>query len=51
MTFDQERSPDVRRLFEQKEIRVVAPSAHITNLKGNARTLVNLREKNGGPIG
>jgi hypothetical protein len=35
----------VRRLFEQK-IRVVAPIAHFTTLKGNGRTFVNLREKN-----
>jgi hypothetical protein len=50
----------VRRFFEQKKkIMVVAPTAHITTLKGNARTkqvkililislprtLVNLREK------
>jgi hypothetical protein len=35
----------VRRLFEQKKIRVVALTVHITTLKGNARTLVNLQEK------
>jgi hypothetical protein len=56
-----QRSPDVRRFFEQKKkkIMVVAPTAHIITLKGNARTkqvkililislprmLVNLREK------
>jgi hypothetical protein len=34
-----ERSPDVRRLFEQKKIRVVALTAHIATLKGNAQTL------------
>jgi hypothetical protein len=27
----------VRRLFEEKKIRVVAPTANITTLKGNAR--------------
>jgi hypothetical protein len=37
----------VRQLFEQKKLEVVAPTA----LKGNARTLLNLREKNGGPVG
>jgi hypothetical protein len=56
----------VRRFFEQKKkIMVVAPTAHITTLKGNARTkqvkililislpqtLVNLREKKGEPVG
>jgi hypothetical protein len=42
---NQERLPDVRRLFEQKKIRVVASAAHITTLKRNARTFVNLPEK------
>jgi hypothetical protein len=33
----------------KKKNRVQA--AHITTLEENARTLVNLREKNGGPVG
>jgi hypothetical protein len=40
-----ERSPDVRRLFEQKKIKVVAPTVHINTLKIKARTFVNLRKK------
>jgi hypothetical protein len=32
-------------LNKKKKIRVVAPTVHITTLKGNAQTLVNLREK------
>jgi hypothetical protein len=37
----------LRRPFEQKQkkIRVVAPTAHMTTLKGNALMFVNLREK------
>jgi hypothetical protein len=36
----------------KKKNRVVVPTAHIVTLKGNDRTLVNLREKkNGGSVG
>jgi hypothetical protein len=35
----------VRRPFEQKKIRGVAPNAYITTLKRNAPTFVNLQEK------
>jgi hypothetical protein len=40
----------LRRPFEQKQkkIRVVAPTAHMTTLKGNALMFVNLREKKKG---
>jgi hypothetical protein len=29
--------------LNKKKVRVVTPSVHITTLKGNARTLLNLR--------
>jgi hypothetical protein len=37
--------PDVRRLLNKKNQGVVAPTVHITTLKGNARTFVNFCEK------
>jgi hypothetical protein len=32
-------------ILNKKKIKVVAPTAHFTTLKGNTRTLINLREK------
>jgi hypothetical protein len=40
-----------RGFLKKKKIRVVAATAHITTMEGNARTLQNLRTKNGGPVG
>jgi hypothetical protein len=41
----------VRRLFEEKKIRVVAPTTNITTLKGNARKNLQIltRFRAGGP--
>jgi hypothetical protein len=44
LSHKEKRSLDVRRLFEQKKIRMIAPTAHINTLKRNARTYINLRE-------
>jgi hypothetical protein len=33
--------------LNKKKIRVVTPTAHITTLKGNARTFFNFRKKMG----
>jgi hypothetical protein len=37
--------------FLTKKKKKMVKVGHITTLEENARTLVNLREKNGGPVG